>query len=95
MRKFILITAMLATSIGSPAFAETAKISVNGLVCAFCAEGIKRTFGKLDTVKDTIVDLDAKLVTIDFQPSKTIDDATLTTLVKNAGYDVVKIERVN
>lgn len=69
------------------------KICIHG--CAFCAEGIKRTFGKLDTVKNTIVDLDAKLVTVSFQPSKTMDDATLTKLVKNAGYDVVKIERVH
>lgn len=80
---------LLATS----AYAETIKVSVNGLVCSFCATGIEKTFKKQTPVESVHVDLDSKLVTVVTKPKQTMDDATVTGLITDAGYSVVNIRR--
>ena len=73
--------------------AETIKASVNGLVCSFCATGIEKTF-KAQPVVDTVhVDLDNKLVTITTKADQKLDDATVTKLIKDAGYSITNIVR--
>lgn len=93
MRKLCLFF-MLAVMAGS-AQAETIKASVNGLVCAFCATGIEKTFTALPAVEKVHVDLENKLVTIDTQKGQTLDDATCTKLLTDAGYSVTHITRKN
>ena len=88
-----LITFAAFVLMAGAASAETIKVSVNGLVCSFCATGIEKTFKKeapVDTVK---VDLDNKLVTITTKPDQTLDDKKVTTLITDAGYSVTKITR--
>lgn len=92
MRK-LLFTAALFTMMASAANAETIKASVNGLVCAFCATGIEKTFNAQPAVEKVHVDLDNKLVTINTKPDQKLDDATVTKLITDAGYSVVGIER--
>ena len=92
MRK-ILVTATVFCMLASAANADTIKASVNGLVCAFCATGIEKTF-KAEAAVDTVhVDLDSKLVTIITKPKQKLDDETVTKLITDAGYSVVGIER--
>jgi len=87
---------VLALSLVSfAAHAETEKVTVNGMVCAFCAQGIKKSFSKLDAVDQTIVDLDHKLVTIITKQGQKLDDATIEKAIKDNGFDTVKIERSN
>jgi len=92
MRKF-LMTAMLLLTIASTAQAETITASVNGLVCAFCATSIEKTFKKQPAVDKVKVDLDTKLVTISTKDGQTIDDKTITGLITDAGYSVTNIKR--
>jgi mercuric ion binding protein len=92
MRKFLMTTILLAAMAGA-AQAETIKASVNGLVCAFCATSIEKTFKKQPVVDTVKVDLDTKLVTITTKKDQTLDDETITNLVKDAGYTVTKITR--
>lgn len=92
MRKLLMITALLVTIAGT-AQAETIKATVNGLVCAFCAAGIEKTFHSQPAVEDVKVDLDAKLVTIHTKKDQVLDDATITKLVTDAGYTVTNIAR--
>ncbi len=92
MRRNIIIAAS-AVLLSTSAFAETIKVSVNGLVCAFCATGIEKTFNAQPAVSAVKVDLDHKLVTIDTNPKQTLDDATLTKLITDAGYTVTAIAR--
>jgi copper chaperone CopZ len=75
------------------AAAETIKVSVNGLVCSFCATGIEKTFKKQAAVSDITVDLDHKLVTILTRPGQKLDDATITRLITASGYSVTGIAR--
>lgn len=69
-------------------------VSVNGLVCDFCARALEKTFGKQEAVKGIDVNLDSKIVTINFNEGKTLDDDTITNLITDAGYNVEGIHRV-
>ncbi len=92
MRKLLLTTALLIATM-SAAHAETIKASVNGLVCSFCATGIEKTFKAQPAVEMVKVDLDKKLVTINTKSLETMDDATITKLLTDAGYTVTDIKR--
>jgi copper chaperone CopZ len=92
MRKILIIIAVLASMSGT-AYADTIKASVNGLVCAFCATGIEKTFKKQPAVDAVKVDLENRLVTITTKSQQTLDDATITKLITDAGYSVTGIAR--
>jgi len=84
---------MIITFVSGTAFADTIKVSVNGLVCAFCARGIEKTFKKISAVSNIDVDLENKLVTIITKPSEKLDDQTVTKLITDSGYQVTNIVR--
>lgn len=92
MRK-LLLTAATFAMFASAAHAETIKASVNGLVCAFCATGIEKTFKAEAAVETVHVDLETKLVTITTKADQNMDDATVTKLITDAGYTVSGIKR--
>lgn len=73
--------------------AADAIVSVNGLVCDFCAQAIDRSFRRRPEVNDVRVDLTARTVSIDFRSSQNLDDATIRDIVTRAGYTVVSIRR--
>ena len=91
MCKIITLAALLTAS--NVAHAETILASVNGMVCAFCATGIEKSFQKQAAVDTVKVDLEKKLVTLNTKPDKTMDDAVIKKVIADAGYAVVKIER--
>ena len=73
--------------------AETIHTSVNGMVCAFCATGIEKTFRKHPEVESVKVDLPSKQVTIKTKPGKTLSDAKIKEVVTYSGYTMGKIVR--
>lgn len=75
--------------------AEDIKITVNGMVCSFCAQGIKKKFGKHESIDKIEVALDDHRVSLDLKPDKEISDEEINSIVKSAGYAVEKIERVD
>ncbi len=91
--KKILITLVVLMTMSGSAHADTIKASVNGLVCAFCATGIEKTFKTQSAVDTVNVDLDNKLVTITTKAQQTMDDKTITDLITDAGYTVTGITR--
>lgn len=70
-------------------------VSVNGLVCDFCARALGKVFSAQDAVSNIHVDLDKKVVTVNVKAGKTIDDKTLTQLITDSGYSVEGIHRAN
>lgn len=68
-------------------------VGVNGMVCAFCANGIEKKFKKESAVEDVKVDLDKKLVTIKTKKDADIDDAKLKDLITKSGYTITTIHR--
>lgn len=68
-------------------------VEVNGLVCDFCARAIEKVFRKKEEVANIGVNLDAGKISITMNDNQSIDDETLTQLITDSGYDVVKINR--
>jgi copper chaperone CopZ len=97
MKKVVILStlALSFTLFCSPVHAERILISVNGMVCSFCAQGIKKTFGRKDAVEDVAVDLDKKVVTIATKDSASLTDAEIKESIVDAGYEVLTIERTS
>ncbi len=95
MKKFMMIAAVLLMS--TPAFASHAGkhivVTVNGLVCDFCAVSMNKTFSKKEPVSAVDVNLTTKIVRIDLKPGKTLGDDEIKKGIADAGFDVVSIER--
>ena len=92
MKKSLLIITLLF-SLNS--YALTQKIEVLGMVCAFCAQGIEKSFGSVAHVKDIFVSLENYFVAIESKDGKNIDEKQIRTIITDAGYDVQKIEVVS
>lgn len=69
-------------------------VSVNGLVCDFCAQAISKVLYKEDAVEDVDVNMDKAMITINLKDGHDIDNNKLTKLIIDAGYNVEKIHRV-
>jgi len=93
-RKF-LITATLAMLAGTT-FAQEARtieMTVDGLVCAFCAQGIEKKLRKLDATDDVFVSLEHKIVAVALKGEQDISDARLSELLTEAGYTLREVKR--
>lgn len=92
--KKILAILVVTLALTTNAFAERAKVSVNGMVCSFCAQGIKKKFSAHPSIAKCEVDLDKKEVSLEFKKEKTISDDEIKNMIKESGYEVVRpIER--
>ena len=89
----ILLTTVVLVGLTGSAWAETITTTVNGMVCAFCATGIEKTFRKQPEVATVKVDLPKKQVLITTKPGKTLSDAKIKEVVTYSGYTMGKIVR--
>jgi len=92
MKKQLLILA-ITFGLSAAISAETIKTTVHGMVCAFCATGIEKTFRKQPEVTSVKVDLARKLVTVHTKPGKTLSDAKVKEIVTYSGYTMGAIVR--
>jgi mercuric ion binding protein len=91
--RHILLTLIILVGLSGSALSETIKTTVNGMVCAFCATGIEKTFRKQPEVATVKVDLPTKRVTITTKPGKTLSDGKIKEVVTYSGYTMGKIVR--
>ena len=90
-----LIAVTATTAMATSAQAATAiKANVNGMVCAFCAQGIEKRLMKLGATKEVFVDLKKRVVAVEAKEGETLDIKLVTAEIVDAGYDVTKIELV-
>jgi copper chaperone CopZ len=75
--------------------AEVAKVTVNGMVCAFCAQGIEKTISKMPQTKAVYVNLDKRIVAVEPKEGQKLDMAKIKAGIVDSGYDVVKTETVS
>jgi copper chaperone CopZ len=90
-----LVTAALLAALSLPAAARTVEMTVDGLVCAFCAQGIDKKLRKLDATEDVYVSLEKKIVALSLKPGQDIDDAVLKETLTEAGYTVRSVTRTD
>jgi len=89
MRAILFTTLFLS----STAFAAEIVISVKGMVCSMCAQGIEKKFKKLDAVEAIKVNLDDKRVSVQTKGGQDVADEQIKTIITEAGYSVERIER--
>ena len=58
------------------AAAKTIEMDVNGLVCAFCAQGIEKTMKALPATEAVFVSLEHRIVAVELKDGSDIDDAS-------------------
>jgi len=75
--------------------AHTIVAKVNGLVCDFCAQALKKVFKKEDAVETINVDLDAGEVRVFLKDGQNLSDERLTKLIRKSGYSLVDITHEN
>ena len=97
MNKLLISISSAAILAAAPAAhaVETAKFTVNGMVCAFCAQGIEKRVSALPATLAIHVDLGRKVVAVEPRPGQVLDLAKITTEITEAGYAVTKTETVN
>jgi cation transport ATPase len=91
MKKVILL-GMICLSLNSQAL--TQRIEVLGMVCAFCAQGIEKSFESAKNVKAVFVNLEDYFVAIESKNEKGLDEMVIRKIITESGYDVKKIEVV-
>jgi len=90
MKKMFILSFLF---LSSTVFAKDIAVTVNGMVCSLCAQGIQKKFKSMDEVKEIKVDLDKKIVLISTKDDKDINDSTIKEIITEAGYNVSNIER--
>lgn len=90
----ILLVALLSLA-SVVAHATTIEMRVNGLVCAFCAQGIEKKLRKFSATADVVVSLEQRLVAVALKEGQDIPDPELRTALTNAGYTVTAIQRTD
>lgn len=65
---------------------EKITLNVNGMSCGHCESAVKKALSELDGVKDVLVDLAGKTVTVEFEKISTYE---IKNTIEDLGYDVV------
>lgn len=87
MKKLILA---LAITLTAPVFAADnaeVKVSVKGMVCAFCAQGIEKKFMAQKEVESIEISLEKKYVKLKFKKGESLSNEKIIEILKESGYD--------
>ena len=88
MNKLLLLFLFPALLLGADI-----EILTKGLVCEFCGIGIKKHFGKLDSVKKVTLDGKKQTTHLFLNKDQQITDKLIRSTMKKAGFEAVKIKR--
>jgi|694.fasta_scaffold05177_17 copper chaperone CopZ len=94
-RLFLPLVAFgLATFTQAVALAGTSlyRITVSGMVCSFCAQGIEKRLQALPGTESVRIDLSKGLVEVTTRPGAKIDADSLKRAIRDAGYDVRRVD---
>ena len=93
MKKLLLTTVVLSALLSNITFAaQTIKANVNGMVCAFCAQGIEKKMRALSQTQDVYVNLKQRVVAVELKEGQALSNEKVKAIIKDAGYDVTSIE---
>jgi len=98
MFKRSIAAALVALGVVSPVWADptkTARIGVDGMVCAFCAQGIEKKLKARAEVERIFVSLENRIVAVGFRSGRGLSDAELGRMIVDSGYKVTEIARVD
>ena len=93
LKTFIALTLALAATLASAQANQSITMQVDGLVCAFCAQGIEKKLSAMPASDGVYVNLEHGLVAMGLKPSQDVPDAALKDTLTDAGYSVKSISR--
>jgi copper chaperone CopZ len=93
MKRFPALALLLLAVAATASTAATVEMTVNGLVCAFCAQGIEKKLRKFPATDEVLVNLEHRLVAVALKDGQDISDTDLRKALTDAGYTVKAIER--
>lgn len=93
MKKQQILLALSLWALAATSTAATIEMSVNGLVCAFCAQGIEKKLKKFPATSEVVVSLEHRLVAVALKDGQDIADEDLRKALTDAGYTVKSIAR--
>ncbi|HEX2541130.1 MAG TPA: heavy metal-associated domain-containing protein [Caldimonas sp.] len=89
------VAALALVAISTSAMAATSvKATVNGMVCAFCAQGIEKRLSRMPATQAVFVDLKRKVVAVEAKDGQTLDPKAISAEIADSGYEVTKLETV-
>ena len=91
MRKIIMTIVLLIPLTGFAG--EKINVTVKGMVCSFCSQGITKKFNEQPAVKSINVNLDTHLVAIELKDDQKLEDKIIENILKDAGYGIEAINR--
>jgi cation transport ATPase len=96
-RLIVLFSTLTSFLIATPSVAEPVSIraEVNGMVCAFCAQGIDARLRKNKASKEVYVNLKNRVVVVELKDGQTFTLDAFTADVTESGHTVTKVEFVN
>jgi len=93
MKRFQFLLAVTLFVFATGSMAATIEMTVNGLVCAFCAQGIEKKLRKFPATAEVVVNLEHRLVAVSLKDGQDIPDVDLRKALTDAGYTVKTISR--
>ena len=72
---------------------EYATVTVSGMTCAMCAQGIEKKLRESGRVYDFTVDFDQQRVSVGFDPNNPVTDTMIKDALYYAGYELIQITR--
>ena len=95
MKKLFSILVLAAIFFSGFAFStQSLKAQVNGMVRAFCAQGIEKKLRALGQTKDVYVNLKQKVVAVELKDGQSLTHEAFAMLIKDASYEVTAVETV-
>lgn len=88
MKKLIIAaTLLLSTTVFAKPLKGEVHVQVKGMVCAFCAQGLTKSFKKIPEVQDVTVSLEGKFVHLVLKKDKSLEDTKILQTITDAGYE--------
>lgn len=88
------VAALLPTS-NAFAAQQTIQVELDGLVCAFCAQGVEKKMKAQAATDKVFVSLNKKVTLVALKEGQDISDETIKSEITNAGYVVTRISRTS
>jgi mercuric ion binding protein len=95
MKLHKILTFLVLAGASTLASAKTIEMEVNGLVCAFCAQGISKAMKAFPASDGVFVSLEHRLVAVHLKDGQDIADAKLRKAITDAGYKLVAVRRTD
>lgn len=91
LKKMIFV--MVGVLVSVSAWAGGVKTyGVEGMVCAFCTQGIEKSFLKEPQVQAVEVSLEKKRMSLTFKDGQALTDAQVAEILKKAGYKMTALK---